>query len=142
MSVSHRSTTVLFWWPTTAKTRNILGQTCELFLVIDASDKYRTDHSQYAPGVPIEVVPFAYAKVLRNLHHVLGSPNATLRMAKAKAGPVVSDNGNFVIDAPFPREIMIDPFPIMTKIKMLTGVVEVGIFCHMAQAAYFGNEVS
>ena len=30
----------------------------------------------------------------------------------------------------------------MAKIKMLTGVVEVGLFCHMAQAAYFGNEVS
>lgn len=25
---------------------------------------------------------------------------------------------------------------------MLTGVVEVGLFCHMARAAYFGNEVS
>lgn len=25
---------------------------------------------------------------------------------------------------------------------MLTGVVEVGLFCDMAQAAYFGNEVS
>ena len=24
---------------------------------------------------------------------------------------------------------------------MLTGVVEVGLFCHMAQAAYFGNAV-
>jgi len=23
---------------------------------------------------------------------------------------------------------------------MLTGVVEVGLFCHMAKAAYFGNE--
>lgn len=29
----------------------------------------------------------------------------------------------------------------MAKIKMLTGVVEVGLFCHMAKAAYFGNEV-
>lgn len=26
--------------------------------------------------------------------------------------------------------------------KMLSGVVEVGLFCHMAKAAYFGNEVS
>ena len=24
---------------------------------------------------------------------------------------------------------------------MLTGVVEVGLFCHMVKAAYFGNEV-
>lgn len=30
----------------------------------------------------------------------------------------------------------------MAQIKMLTGVVEVGLFCKMAQAAYFGNAVS
>jgi hypothetical protein len=29
----------------------------------------------------------------------------------------------------------------MARIKMLTGVVEVGLFCHMTKAAYFGNEV-
>jgi ribose 5-phosphate isomerase len=26
------------------------------------------------------------------------------------AGPVVTDNGNFIIDAPFDREKMIDPY--------------------------------
>ena len=30
----------------------------------------------------------------------------------------------------------------MSQMKMLSGVVEVGLFCHMAKAAYFGNEVS
>lgn len=30
---------------------------------------------------------------------------------------------------------------LLTRIKMLTGVVEVGLFCHMAKAVYFGNEV-
>lgn len=29
----------------------------------------------------------------------------------------------------------------MAKIKLLTGVVEVGLFCNIAQAAYFGNQV-
>lgn len=29
----------------------------------------------------------------------------------------------------------------MAQIKMLTGVVEVGVFCNMAKAAYFGNDV-
>lgn len=62
-------------------------------------------------------------------------------MAVHKAGPVVSDNGNFVIDAPFPREQMANPYQLLRTIKMLTGVVEVGLFCHMAKAAYFGNEV-
>lgn len=26
------------------------------------------------------------------------------------AGPVVTDNGNFIIDAPFDREKMVDPY--------------------------------
>lgn len=43
------------------------------------------------------------------MRDLLGSPNATLRMAKAKAGPVVTDNGNFVIDAPFSRDLVRDP---------------------------------
>jgi hypothetical protein len=66
---------------------------------------------QYKKGVPVEVAPFAYAKLLHNLH-VLGSPNASLRMAVAKAGPVVSDNGNFVIDAPFNEEMMSNPYAV------------------------------
>ncbi|KAF8066754.1 ribose 5-phosphate isomerase A-domain-containing protein [Lyophyllum atratum] len=94
--------------------------------------------TNFEPGVPVEVVPFSYAKVLHNLKQI-GSPNATLRMAIKKAGPVVTDNANFIIDAPFSREYMMNSFDLMAKIKMLTGVVEVGLFCHMAKAAYFGN---
>ena len=29
---------------------------------------------------------------------------------------------------------------LLSRIKMLTGIVEVGLFCHMAKAAYFGNQ--
>jgi ribose 5-phosphate isomerase A len=38
-----------------------------------------------------------------------GLPGLRLRMGKMKAGPVVSDNGNFIIDAPFPEAMMKDP---------------------------------
>ena len=85
--------------------------------------------------MPIEVVPFAYAKVLQDLHHRLGSPKAALRIAVMKgnlsflypaprpifiltlAGPVVTDNGNFVIDAPFDLERMLDPYVVSRKIS-------------------------
>ncbi|KAI6026488.1 ribose 5-phosphate isomerase A-domain-containing protein [Pisolithus microcarpus] len=116
----------------------VLAEAAETFVLV--ADYRKNVQYLGTNGVPIEVVPFAYAKVLQNLHHRLGSPNATLRMAKAKAGPVVSDNGNFIIDAPFPVEAMRDPYKLMARIKLLTGVVEVGLFCHMAQAAYFGNQ--
>lgn len=119
----------------------VLAEAANTFiLVADYRKNVEYLGTNFRSGVPIEVVPFAYAKVLQNLHHILGSPKASLRMAVAKAGPVVSDNGNFIIDAPFEREKMLNPYTIMTQIKMLTGVVEVGLFCHMAQAAYFGNE--
>ncbi|KAH9944649.1 ribose 5-phosphate isomerase A-domain-containing protein [Amylocystis lapponica] len=118
----------------------VLAEAADTFVIV-ADYRKNSDvlGKNFTQGVPVEVAPFAYAKVLHNLH-LLGSPKATLRMAKAKAGPVVSDNGNFVIDAPFPPETMKQPYELLTKIKMLTGVVEVGIFCHMAKAAYFGNQ--
>lgn len=99
-------------------------------VVLNHLDSRLTFAWKFAPGVPIEVVPFAYAKVLQNLHHILGSPKATLRMAIKKgilflvsnahillicaspAGPVVSDNGNFIIDAPFSSEYMLDPYVV------------------------------
>lgn len=67
------------------------------------------------------------------------SPN--LPLMHMTAGPVVTDNGNFVIDAPFEKAYMKDPPKLLQQIKLLTGVVEVGLFCNVARAAYFGNEV-
>ena len=62
------------------------------------------------------MAPFAYAKVLSNLAEIgspnlmpSGKPGLSLRMGKMKAGPVVTDNGCLIIDAPFPEEMMKDP---------------------------------
>lgn len=39
-------------------------------------------------------------------------------MGKAKAGPVVTDNGNFVIDTPYDESAMQRPAELLQKIKM------------------------
>lgn len=59
-------------------------------------------------------------------------------MAVKKAGPVVTDNGNFVVDTHFGA--IQDPQSLLKEIKLLTGVYEVGLFCNMAEKAYFGEE--
>ncbi|BFZ56338.1 ribose-5-phosphate isomerase rki1 [Savitreella phatthalungensis] len=93
---------------------------------------------KWTQGLPIEVVPLAHAKVIRDLV-ALGAQSPQLRMGgKAKAGPVLTDNGNFVIDAPFPPGR--DPKELLTSIKLLCGVVDCGLFVDMADVAYFGNE--
>lgn len=87
--------------------------------------------------MPVEVVPFAWRAVMKKLQ-ALGSKDAKLRMAVKKAGPVVTDNGNFLIDAPF--GLIHEPAKLLKDIKLITGVVEVGLFCNMAEIAYFGCE--
>lgn len=119
----------------------VIAEAAQTFIVVaDYRKNSESLGTNYPPGVPIEVVPFAYGKVLSAVQKSIGSPSATLRMAVKKAGPVVTDNGNFVIDAPFAPEQMQDPSAMLKDIKMITGVVEVGLFCNMAKAAYFGNE--
>lgn len=103
---------------------------------------YRKNSAQlgekWHQGIPIEIVPMAHAKVIRDLLK-LGAIEPALRMGgKAKAGPVLTDNGNFIIDAPF--KIGVDPHKLLHDIKFLCGVVECGIFAGMAEVAYFGNE--
>lgn len=45
----------------------------------------------------------------------------SLRMGKMKAGPVVTDNGNFVIDAVFPFEHMRQPQKVFLEHPTLNG---------------------
>lgn len=74
----------------------------------DACRLCRASPLQWTQGVPIEVAPFAYSPVLLALEK-LGATSCGLRMAKMKAGPVVTDNGNFNIDAVFPESSYRDP---------------------------------
>ena len=60
-----------------------------------------------------------------------------LRMAKAKMGPLVTDNGNFIVDVDF--GIITNPQELQSKLKLLTGVVDSGIFVEMTTKAYIGQ---
>ncbi|EDO16938.1 hypothetical protein Kpol_1020p47 [Vanderwaltozyma polyspora DSM 70294] len=105
------------------------------------------DHRKQSPqylgknwrqGVPIEVVPSAYVRVQHDLLNKLHAQTAVVRQGgSAKAGPVVTDNNNFIIDADF-GEIK-DPKSLYVSIEMLIGVVEVGLFIDNAEKVYFGN---
>lgn len=45
--------------------------------------------------------------------------------------------GNFLIDAPFGESYYRDPKELLMRIKMLTGVVEVGLFCGVSVVCLF-----
>ncbi|KAI0997392.1 hypothetical protein K3495_g10793, partial [Podosphaera aphanis] len=54
------------------------------------------------PTIPIEIAPLA-APTIKRILITLGSSDPKIRQGgSAKAGPVVTDNGMWIIDAPFP----------------------------------------
>ena len=94
--------------------------------------------------IPIEIVPLA-APTVKRILITLGSPDPRIRQGgAAKAGPVVTDNGNWIIDAPFsPLLIATDlkegdkgdgengtweVHALGRRLKRIVGVLEVGLF--------------
>ena len=107
-----------------------------LVIIVDYTKKSEFLGEHWKKGVPIEIIPLAHVPIMKTLEKLGGTP--VLRMAKAKAGPVVSDNGNFIIDADF--GIIKNPLDLNLKILQIPGVVDSGLFLGMAQMAYIGQE--
>ncbi|KAH6950389.1 ribose 5-phosphate isomerase A-domain-containing protein [Ilyonectria sp. MPI-CAGE-AT-0026] len=98
--------------------------------------------ANWEKGIPIEVLPLAATRVLAELRR-LGSVNPQIRQGGAqKAGPIVTDNGMWIIDAPFPPlALPHDPaankpgkggvWPVeelSNRLMSLPGVIDTGIF--------------
>lgn len=95
-------------------------------------------------SIPIEIVPFA-APTIKRILITLGSPDPVIRQGgSAKAGPVVTDNGNWIIDAPFPALLLESDLKdgdkgdgergtwevhrLGRRLKRTVGILEVGLF--------------
>ncbi len=89
----------------------------------------RLDHP-----VPIEVIPAALSIVIREVESLGGRP--TLRMALRKDGPVITDNGNFILDVDF--GVIESPDVLSGELSSCVGVVEHGIFTGVGEV-YVGK---
>ncbi|WP_440955188.1 ribose 5-phosphate isomerase A [Methanosarcina sp. Mfa9] len=84
--------------------------------------------------VPVEVLPFAKELVVKKIRELGGKPE--LRMASRKDGPVITDNGNFVLDVAF--GVIEDPAALSLQLSAIPGVVEHGIFSNVDEV-YIGK---
>jgi ribose 5-phosphate isomerase A len=83
----------------------------------------------------VEVLPFASGLVMKRLEALDGRP--TLRYGRMKAGPVVTDNGNFVIDVDFGS--IEDPPRLESQLKSIPGLIESGLFLNMTDRVFVGR---
>jgi ribose 5-phosphate isomerase A len=106
----------------------------ELVIVADKSKKVKI-LGEKNHQVPIEVLPFAAQLLMLKIREIGGKP--VLREGKGKVGPVITDNGNVIIDSNF--GLIRKPTELELKLKSIPGVVETGLFTKLANIVYIGK---
>tara|TARA_Y100001968_G_scaffold201510_1_gene185031 strand:+ start:4679 stop:5392 length:714 start_codon:yes stop_codon:yes gene_type:complete len=86
--------------------------------------------------LPVEVLPNAWKQVQNQLT-ILGA-QSSLRMATKKAGPVVTDQGNLVLDLKFQEGIK-EPANLEEQINNIPGVLENGLFVNITDEVLVGE---
>ena len=103
-----------------------------LLVVVDPTKVAdRLDHP-----VPVAVLPDAEPTVVTAVRELGGEP--TLRPAERKDGPVVTDNGNLVLDCAFGT--VADPAGLAGALDRIPGVVAHGLFVGLADEIHVGRE--
>ena len=86
--------------------------------------------------LPVEVLPSAWKQVQKTLHDLGGKGN--LRMAQKKAGPIVTDQGNLILDLSF-RHGIDQPDLLESQINNIPGVLENGLFVNLTNQVLVGK---
>lgn len=98
----------------------VLAYAAKRFIVIADQSKIKP---RLEGKVVVEVVPFAHSTVMRFLRNF--SDKVTYRASDGKLGPIITDNGNFLLDC---EMFVKDPKKTEAELKNYPGVVENGIF--------------
>ena len=89
--------------------------------------------------LPVEVLPSAWQLVQKRIKS-LGA-EASLRMATKKAGPIVTDQGNLVLDVAFSNGIE-DPEALEKQLNNFPGVLENGLFINLTDEVLVGEIIN
>jgi len=106
----------------------------QLLIVVDET-KLVQNLNQSFP-LPVEVLPNAWKQVQEVISEMNGS--SSLRMAIKKAGPVVTDQGNLILDVLFNDGIK-NPKDIEMTINNIPGVLENGLFVDLTDKVLVGK---
>ncbi|HEY9673711.1 MAG TPA: ribose-5-phosphate isomerase RpiA [Waterburya sp.] len=85
--------------------------------------------------LPVEVIPMAVTPVMRAIEKLGGKPQ--LRMGVKKAGPVITDQGNMVVDVKF--DAINNPAELEKTLNNIPGVLENGLFVGVANKVLIGE---
>jgi ribose 5-phosphate isomerase A len=111
----------------------VVASAARRFIVIGDATKQVAQLGRNTP-LPVEVVPFAATPVSKHLE-ALG---ATVRLRRSGDSVFFTENCNIILDCFFADGIT-DPTELDSRIHRIVGVVETGLFLHMAERAIIGG---
>jgi ribose 5-phosphate isomerase A len=115
----------------------IVAASCKEYILIVDETKY-TNVLGTNQEIFLEVHPFAITPALNKI--ISMGAKASVRQAANKLGPVITDNGNNMIDALFgPIE---KPRDLNGKLHSVQGLIETGLFIEYANLAFIGTKTS
>ena len=106
----------------------------QLMIVVDETKLVQNLNLSFP--LPVEVLPNAWKQVQEVISEMNGS--SSLRMATKKAGPVVTDQGNLILDVLFNDGIQ-NPNEIEMRINNIPGVLENGLFVDLTDKVLVGK---
>ena len=106
----------------------------KLLIVVDETKLVKNLNNVFP--LPVEVIPSAWKQVKDEIEEMNGV--STLRMALKKAGPVVTDQGNLILDVLFTDGIK-NPKDLEIQINNIPGVLENGLFVDLADKVLVGK---
>ena len=111
----------------------IVASSSRRFVVIADATKRVALLGQNSP-LPVETVPFATTPVIKRLEDL----GATVQLRRSGDNVFFTENCNIILDCFFVNGIA-DPVELDTRIHSIVGVVETGLFLHMAERAIIGG---
>ncbi|HDR7773666.1 MULTISPECIES: ribose 5-phosphate isomerase A [Bacillus] len=103
-------------------------------LLIIADESKLVTHLGTFP-LPVEIIPFSWKQTESKIQS-LGC-QTTLRLKNNEI--FITDNNNMIVDCIFPNHIA-TPSDLHKRLKMITGVVETGLFVNMTSKAIIGTK--
>lgn len=115
----------------------MVAQCAKLFVIVVDESKFRTEGLGCNGAVPVEVTKFSCQHILRQLQKAFEGCEAKLRVSNSKQ-LVETDNHNYIVDLHFDKP-MKDLERAASDIANIVGVVEHGLFLHMASVCLVGK---
>lgn len=114
----------------------IIAYNSNLFVVIcDETKSVKTLGVNFP--LPIEIVPEARLSIMKKLESY--GVSMIIRDGIRKKGPIITDNGNFIMDIKWPPNAKINPVKLESELNAIPGIIENGFFTQKSPRVFLSK---